>query len=142
MIKNFLLKITGLQKIKEQIEQELEEARAAIIKAKEEEQKAIEAKKLAELSPKELATKKGEPYIDVVQTYVNKENARHAFMEFDWNDIFIKQLIREGFGFESDPEHELVDRWYRSLVYDLMIQEGIDPDRNYGYTDINKIKGV
>ena len=104
---SFLTKMLGLDKVKE------------INKAKEEE-------KNKQLSPKELATKKKEPWVGVIQTHVNKDNVRNGFFELDWNKHFVLQLIQAGYGVENDKEEEIIDRWFRELCANVVV------DGDYG----------
>ena len=104
---SFLTKMLGLDKIKE------------VNEAKEQE-------KNKQLSPKELATKKKEPWVGVLQTHVNKENVRNCFFELDWNRHFVLQLVKEGYGVENDKEEEIIDRWFRELCANVVV------DGDYG----------
>lgn len=132
MIKKWLRQITGIDEI-----------RAAAVAAKEDIQKLEEQKKkleeeteLARLSPKERANKLGESWVAVLDVKVNGDNIRNGFFELDWNEIFIKELILNGYGTESDPEEEIVDRWFRTIVYDMFNEEGIDNSRGVGYINV------
>ena len=104
---SFLTKMLGLDKVKE------------INKAKEEE-------KNKQLSAKELATKKKEPWVGVIQTHVNKDNVRNGFFELDWNDYFIVQLKQQGYGVDGDKDEDIVDRWFRELCANVVV------DGDYG----------
>jgi hypothetical protein len=105
-------------------------ARAAEALAKEEE---------AKLTPKERATKKGEPWVAVLDTHVNKDNIRNGFFELDWNEHFIDELKKSGYGFDGDLEEEIVDRWFRDLARNMLADEGLDPNRGAGFIDVRKI---
>jgi hypothetical protein len=133
MIKNFFKKVTGLQALEEAKEQALAEARAAVTLAAQA-QAELEAAKAAEeqakLSPKERATAQGMPYVAVLDTHVNKDNIRNGFFELDWNEEFIIQLKAAGYGFDGDPEEEIVDRWFRDLAANMLVDEGMDPSRH------------
>ena len=59
-------------------------------------------------TPKEIASKKGEPWVAVLETHINKDNIRNGFFELDWNDQFVAKLKQEGYGFEGDPDEEIV----------------------------------
>ena len=123
-MKNWLKRITGL---------EAEEKRLA------EESAALEAKELESLKkrdPKAYATRKGEPYVNVIDVKVNQENVRNGFFELDWNDIFIQQLIQAGYGEVADPQEEIVDRWFRDIVYNMLNEEGLDTSRGSGYINV------
>ena len=119
-MKNFFKKLTGLDK---------EEQRIA-----NEEMKLLEKK-----DPKAAATRKKEPYIAVLDTHVNKDNIRNGFFELDWNEYFILELRRNGYGEQGDPEEEIVDRWFRDIVYQMLGEEGLDTDRGAGYINVTPI---
>lgn len=133
---NWLKKVTGIQKLEEEkarLEQERLEALARV-------EEATAKEELSKLTPKERATRKGEPYIAVLDTHVNKENLRNGFLELDWNDAFVLQLKQQGYGFDGDPDEEIVDRWFRTLCRDIAGEEGVDmTDRGSGYINVKKI---
>lgn len=145
-MKQWLKKITGVldleveaQRIAGRIEEEhvqlrnLEEER---LRAEEATKAAALDEEIARMSPKERATKRQEPWINVLDVKVNRENIRNGFFELDWNDYFIKDLILNGYGTESDPEEEVVDRWFRDIVYQMLAQEGLDTSRGAGYISV------
>lgn len=135
-MKNWLKKITGIEKL----EKERAEAEARAEEAKAREEAAKEAEELAKLSAKDRATRKGEPWVTVLETHVNKENLRNGFFELDWNEHFIVQLKQQGYGFDGDADEEIVDRWFRALCYDIAGDEGINMDRRgAGYINVQKI---
>ena len=57
-----------------------------------------EEKYLEKTDPKALATKKKEPWINVLDVKVNKDNVRNGFFELDWNKYFIEELLQAGYG--------------------------------------------
>ena len=135
-MKEWLKKVTGLKKIEEEKERLVVEAALASARA----EAAKKEEELAKMTPKERATAKGEPYIAVLETHVNKENLRNGFFELDWNEIFVLQLRQAGYGFEGDPDEEVVDRWFRTLCKDVAGEEGVDmTDRGAGYINVKKI---
>jgi hypothetical protein len=129
-MKKFIRKLFGIDKL-------LEEK----AKAQEETKKAQEAEEIAKMSPKERATRKGEPWVSVLDTHVNKDNIRNGFFELDWNPEFIVQLKQAGYGFDGDPEEEIVDRWFRDLARNMLAESGVsDPARHAaGYINVSKI---
>jgi hypothetical protein len=131
-MKDWIKKITGIAKL----EQDRKEALAAAEEAKIREEAAKEAETLAKLTPKERATAKGEPWVAVLDTKVNPENIRNGFFELDWNDLFIVQLRQAGYGFEGDPDEEIVDRWFRDIVSQMLSDEGLDTNRGAGYINV------
>jgi hypothetical protein len=143
MIKQFFKKITGLQALEDAKVQALEEAKEAVKAAAISKAEAEQAKKeeeQAKLGPKERASAQGIPYVAVLDTHVNKENLRNGFFELDWNDEFVLQLKQAGYGFDGDPNEEIVDRWFRQLCLDVAGTEGVDmTDRGAGYINVKKI---
>jgi len=125
----WLEKLTGLDKIKA-------EAEATLAKAKELEEQA----ELKTLSEKERATRKKEPWVGVVETHVNKENVRNGFFELDWNKYFILQLKDQGYGLEDDPDEEVVDRWFRELCANVVVDGDYGGAISTGSLDIQAIK--
>jgi len=116
-MKNFFKKLTGLDKE----EQRIAEEESALLRKKD---------------PKEAATRKKEPYVAVLDTHVNKDNIRNGFFELDWNEYFILELKQNGYGEEGDPDEEIVDRWFRDIVYNMLQDEGLDTDRGAGYINV------
>lgn len=102
-------------------------------KAKFEEEKLEFLKKK---DPKEYATKRKEPWVSVLDVQVNEENIRNGFFELDWNEYFIQQLLEAGYGTDVDPEEEIVDRWFKDIVYNMLVDEGLDTDRGAGYINV------
>jgi hypothetical protein len=121
----FIKKIFGIDKI----EKEKEEAIARLEEAKRAEETAKKAEETAKMTPKERATARGEPWVAVLDTHVNQENVRNGFFELDWNDLFVVQLKEAGYGFDGDPDEEIVDRWFRDLARNMLTEEGLDPNR-------------
>ena len=116
-MKKFLKNITGITKK----EKELEEQEMALLKKKD---------------PKDYATRRKEPWVSVLDVKVNEENVRNGFFELDWNKYFIAQLVQAGYGVENDPDEEIVDRWFRDIVYNMLEAEGQSTDRGAGYINV------
>ena len=108
-MKNFLKKITGLDKEEQRIADE--KARVA-----EDEMELLKKK-----DPKEYATRRQEPWVSVLDVKVNRENVRNGFFELDWNRHFVLQLIEAGYGVENDKEEEIIDRWFRELCANVVV---------------------
>ena len=124
-MKQLIKKLFGIEKL----EKAKEQAEVALGEAKAREAKALDSEKTAKMSPKERATANGEPWVAVLDTHVNKENVRNGFFELDWNDLFVVQLKEAGYGFDRDPDEEIVDRWFRDLARNMLTEEGLDPTR-------------
>ena len=143
MLKKFFRKITGLDALDRAKEEALAEAKAAVKLAAQAQAELEEAKakeEMAKLSPKERATAQGMPYVAVLDTHVNKDNIRNGFFELDWNEEFITQLKAAGYGYDGDPEEEIVDRWFKDLAANMLAEEGLDPgQRTAGFIDVKRI---
>ena len=155
MIKNFIERFLGLDKIKEEAIKEAEESLRIAREANEAALEAEIAKKTAEeaaaiavshaeeskLTEKDRATRKKEPWVGVLNTHVNKENIRNGFFELDWNEHFVLQLKRDGYGVEGDPDEEIVDRWFRELCANVVVDGDYGgPQINTGVIDINSVR--
>lgn len=135
-MKKFIEKLFGIDKVRA----ETEKAKEELALAQAEAEKAKIEEELAKLTPKERATAKGEPWVAVLDTHVNKDNLRNGFFELDWNDEFVLQLKQAGYGSEGDSDEEIVDRWFRFLCRDVAGEEGIDmTDRGAGYINVTKL---
>jgi hypothetical protein len=132
LIKKWLRQLTGI----DEIHAAAQAAKEDIQKLEEQKKKLEEEAELVRLSPKDRATRKEEPYISVIDTKINPENIRNGFFELDWNEYFIKDLIFNGYGTEADPEEEIVDRWFRDIVYQMLNEEGLDTQRGSGYINV------
>lgn len=138
-MKKFLKKVFGITEMENAIAETkrvMEEAEAKVAAAKKAAEDALREEEIAKMSPKERATAKGEPWVSVLDTHVNKDNIRNGFFELDWNDLFIVQLKQAGYGFDGDPEEEIVDRWFRDIVRNMLTEEGLDPSRGAGYINV------
>ena len=91
---------------------------------------------LKQSDPKAYHTRKKEPWVNVIDVKVNEENVRNGFFELDWNKYFIAQLVQAGYGVDNDPEEEIVDRWFRDIVYNMLEEEGQDTNRGAGYINV------
>jgi len=153
-IKNLFEKLTGIDKVKAQAAAEAEEAmklaqeaRTALEEAnrlRDESEaaakRASEEEEIAKLTPKERATRKKEPWVGVLQTHVNQDNIRNGFFELDWNEHFVLKLRQEGYGEEGDLEEEIVDRWFRELCANVVVDGDYGGPINTGIIDINSVK--
>ena len=131
-MKNFIKKVFGIDKI----EAAKEAAKKELLDAQLETEKAKQESEIAKMSPKERATAKGEPWVAVLDTHVNKDNIRNGFFELDWNPEFIVQLKQAGYGFDGDPDEEIVDRWFRDLARNVLSDEGQDATRGAGFINV------
>tara|TARA_B100000900_G_scaffold323123_1_gene282655 strand:+ start:192 stop:593 length:402 start_codon:yes stop_codon:yes gene_type:complete len=87
---------------------------------------------------KEEASKKKEPWVAVLDTQVNPDNIRNGFFELDWNNEFVEQLLDAGYSGES-PE-QIVDGWFKTIIGQMLEDEGLDKSRDRGYINTNSLK--
>jgi len=83
---------------------------------------------------KEAATKKGEPWVAVLDTQVNPDNIRNGFFELDWNNEFIEQLLDAGY--KGETNEEIVDAWFRTIVVQMLEEDGMSTQREMGYINV------
>jgi len=131
MLGKFFKKITGLQALEDAKKKALDEIAASqtLAKQKLDELTEIEAnaerardeESLAKATPKDRATRKKEPWVGVLDTHVNKDNVRNGFFELDWNEYFVLQLKQDGYGADGDRDEEIVDRWFRELCANVVV---------------------
>jgi len=93
-----------------------------------------EIRRTALEAEKEAATKAGEPWVAVLDTQVNKENIRNGFFELDWNNEFIEQLLDAGY--KGETNEQIVDAWFRTIVIQMLEEEGQSTDRDMGFINV------
>jgi hypothetical protein len=89
--------------------------------------KHIEAK--TKKTPKELATERGEPWVEVLGMEIDKDNPGQGAFELDWNDKFVANLVRAGY--QGKTDQDIVDNWFRTVCQNVVLetyeQEMADP---------------
>ena len=141
-MRRFIEKLFGIDKIKAETEASLKAAAEATKIAQDATaaaERATQAEEQSKLTAKERATRKEEPYVAVLNTHVNKDNVRNGFFELDWNDHFVLKLKQEGYGYDGDKDEEIVDRWFRELCANVVVDENL-PEVNTGVIDIHSVK--
>jgi hypothetical protein len=136
-------KLFGIDKIRAEAERSIGIAAQASETAKaatEAAERATEAEAQAKLSPKERATRRKEPWVGVLETHVNKDNVRNGFFELDWNDLFVLKLKQEGYGEDGDKDEEIIDRWFRELCANVVVDGDFGGPVNTGLIDIKTVK--
>jgi hypothetical protein len=150
MLTNFFKRLTGLDKVERHLEETQKRLEEAIDKTAEHQREAEQARQdavtakeeedVAKLSPKDRATRKKEPWVGVLNTHVNSDNVRNGFFELDWNDLFVLKLKQEGYGFDGDKDEEIVDRWFRELCANVVVDGDFGGPVNTGVIDIQSVK--
>jgi len=136
-------KLFGLDKLEESIakaEQDLKEANDRLETAEKAQKAALEQEELAKSSPKDRATRRKEPWVGVLNTHVNQDNIRNGFFELDWNEQFVLKLKQEGYGEDGDKDEDIVDRWFRELCANVVVDGDFGGPINTGVIDINTVK--
>jgi hypothetical protein len=90
-------------------------------------------KKEKKLSPKEEATKNGEPYVAILKVNIDPNDINNGAFELDWNDKFLTNLIKQGYKMDpKDTDNDIVDRWFqtvcRNIALEVYEQQQADPD--------------
>jgi hypothetical protein len=98
------------------------------------EKTAEERRREALEAEKQAATEAGEPWVAVLDTQVNPDNIRNGFFELDWNNEFIEQLLDSGYTGETNEQ--IVDAWFRTIVIQMLEEEGLDTQREMGYINV------
>lgn len=71
-------------------------------------------------SPKDLATKKKEPYVAVLSVDLDPDNVGNGAFELDWNDIFVARLLKAGYQGKDDAA--IVDRWFQDICRNVIME--------------------
>ena len=132
----------GLDKLEESIakaEKDLAEANKRLEESEKAQKAALEQEELAKLNPKDRATRKKEPWVGVLNTHINKDNIRNGFFELDWNEYFVLKLKQEGYGADGDKEEEIVDRWFRELCANVVVDGDYGGPLETGTLDIQTV---
>lgn len=92
-------------------------------------QKTPRIKPQPKTSPKDLATEKGEPWVEIVSMALDPNDPSNGAFELDWNDKFVANLVRAGYPGKTDVD--IVDNWFKSVCRNVLIegweQEQADP---------------
>jgi len=79
---------------------------------------------------KDLATERGEPWVNIVSVELDPDNIGAGAFELDWNDKFVANLVRAGYKGKTDQQ--IVDQWFqdvcRNVVLETYEQEMADPE--------------
>ena len=83
---------------------------------------------------KPQATKNKKAWVAVLDTQVNPDNIKNGFFELDWNNQFIEELVDAGYTGETNEE--IVDAWFKTVIAQMLEEEGQDPKRDAGYINV------
>lgn len=95
-----------------------------------------------QLTAKEIATQRGEPWVDAISIDLNPKDPGQGSFKLDWNEKFVADLVRHGYMMKSDDtDADIVDRWFttvcRNVVMETYEQEqAMNPNRPIRSRDI------
>ena len=72
-------------------------------------------------SAKELATKKGEPYVSILNVELDADDIGNGAFELDWNDVFVAKLVKAGYQGKTDAD--IVDNWFKTICRNILTEE-------------------
>lgn len=121
MIKTLLKKMAGIDPKLEELAAKGAEVLAAE-RAAEETMAALLASQAADaaLSPKERATRAGEPYVNIDKVTIDPAAPGQGAFELDWNELFIAKLTKAGYRGESDEL--IVDKWFADVCRNVVLE--------------------
>jgi len=91
---------------------------------------------------KEIATEKGEPWVDILSMDVDPNNLHQGAFELDWNEKFVANLVRAGYQMKpDDTDNEIVDRWFQAVCRNVVLEtweqeQAMNPNRVIRSKDI------
>jgi hypothetical protein len=106
------------------------------LKKKKPEVKAEPKPKKVEKTEKELATERGEPWVNILSMEIDPENMQNGAFELDWNEKFVANLVRAGYQKDSkDTDSDIVDRWFTAVCRNVVLEtyeqyEAMNPERD------------
>ena len=68
---------------------------------------------------KAQATKKKEPYIEVIGLDIDANNPVQGAFELDWNEYFVEELKSKGFNGATDED--IVDQWFNQVCKNVAL---------------------
>lgn len=71
-------------------------------------------------TPKEQATEKGEPWVNIVSVDLDPENVGQGAFELDWNEFFVAKLIRSGY--KGRDDQQIVDQWFQDVCRNVVME--------------------
>ena len=93
---------------------------------------------------KELATERGEPWVDVLSMEVDPNNLHQGAFELDWNEKFVANLVRAGYQMKpDDKDSDIVDRWFQAVCRNVVLEtweqeQAMNPNRIIRSKDIGE----
>ena len=105
-------------------------------KKPEPEVKAEPKPKKVQKTAKEIATEKGEAYINILSMDIDPLNLNQGSFELDWNEKFVANLVRAGYQMKpNDADSDMVDRWFQNVCRNVVLEtyeqeQAMNPERD------------
>jgi hypothetical protein len=72
---------------------------------------------------KELATERGEAYVNIISMDIDPNGMGMGSFELDWNAKFIADLVRHGYMMDqNDTDSDIVDRWLTNVCRNVVLE--------------------
>ena len=72
---------------------------------------------------KELATERGEAYVNIISMDIDPNGMGMGSFELDWNAKFIADLVRHGYMMDqNDTDADIVDRWFTNVCRNVVLE--------------------
>lgn len=71
-------------------------------------------------TPKEIATEKGEPWINIESIELDPDNIGNGAFELDWNEQFVTKLVRSGY--KGKDDQQIVDQWFQDVCRHVVLE--------------------
>jgi len=85
--------------------------------------KPVEQAPIPDKTAKELATERGEAYVNIVSMDVDPNGMGMGSFELDWNEKFIADLVRHGYMMDqNDTDADIVDRWFTNVCRNVVLE--------------------
>lgn len=88
-----------------------------------------------QLTPKEIATQRGEAWVEIKAVHISTTDPGVGSFDIDWNPKFLADLIRHGYQMSAnDTDADIVDRWFTEVCRNVALEtwqqaQAINPDR-------------
>jgi hypothetical protein len=92
--------------------------------------------KKVEKTAKEIATEKGDTYVNILSMEIDPDNLNQGSFELDWNEKFVANLVRAGYQMKpDDSESDIVDRWFQNVCRNVVLEtweqdQAMNPERD------------
>lgn len=94
-----------------------------IFKRKKPEPQVEKPKTAKKKTAKDLATERGEPYVNILSMDIDPDRIDQGSFELDWNEKFVANLVRAGYQLKpTDSDADIVDRWFTTVCRNVVME--------------------